>query len=50
MFNSLQAKQTIAIRKSKSLNKFSDINNPLYQLGLFTVNAKKGLESCCTDV
>ena len=48
MFNCLQAKQTIAIRKRKFLKKFSVVNSVLCQV--FVVNAKKELESCCTDV
>ena len=48
MFNCLQAEQTIAIRKSKFLNKFSVVNNLMCQV--FVVSAKKELESCCTDL
>ena len=44
----LQAEQATAIRKRKFLNKFSVIINALCQT--FFVNAKKELESCCTDV
>ena len=48
MFNCLQAEQTIAIRKRNLLNKFIVISNVSCQV--FVVNAKKELESCCTNI
>jgi len=44
MFGCLQAKRTIAIRKRKSLHKFSIIHNAL--CSVFVVTAKTELESC----